>query len=54
MSSEIHVAFRAELEALIALEQDSLRICPLGAKACDKVIHIGQGTVIDADASLIL
>lgn len=54
MSSEIYVAFKAELAALIDPEQDSLRIYPLGSKARDKVIHIGKGTVIDVDAPLIL
>lgn len=54
MSSEIYVAFKAELAALINPEEDSLRIYPLGSKARDKVIHMGRETSIDVEAPLIL
>lgn len=54
MRSEIYVSFKAKLQALINAEEDSLRIYPMGAKAKEKVIHLGKNTAIDLESPLIL
>lgn len=54
MDYAVYLNLKNQLTSLIDLEEDSLRIYPLGKHGREKIVHIGKDRGFDVESPLIL